>query len=77
MLRQRRPRAGTLPAMDHEAVDDIENLAVLKVQPLTALRTPKEIIDEAGGKDAYVTAVRDLEDALFRNGRRASSRPAS
>jgi type I restriction enzyme R subunit len=61
----------------NEGVDDIENLAVLKVQPLNALGTPKEIIDKFGGKDAYVTAVRDLEDALFRNGRRASDRPAS
>jgi type I restriction enzyme, R subunit len=61
----------------NEGVDDIENLAVLKVQPLTALGTPKEIIDKFGGKDAYVTAVRDLEDALFRNGRRSSDPPAS
>ncbi|MFO0682228.1 MAG: DEAD/DEAH box helicase family protein [Sandaracinus sp.] len=60
-----------------EGVDDIENLGVLKVQPLNALGTPKEIIDKFGGKDAYVRAVRELEEALFQNGRRTSDRPAS
>ncbi len=62
----------------NERVDDIEDLGVLKVQPLSALGTPRELIDAFGGKDAYVSAVRDLEDALFRNGgRRTSDRPAS
>jgi type I site-specific restriction endonuclease len=37
-----------------EGVDDIENLHVLKVQPLTALGTPVEIVKRFGGKDAYV-----------------------
>jgi type I restriction enzyme, R subunit len=49
----------------NENVDDIENIGVLKVQPLTTLGTPIEIIQRFGGKDAYLAAVRELEDALF------------
>ncbi len=46
-------------------MDDIENIGVLKVQPLTTLGTPVEIIQRFGGKDDYLRAVRDLEDELF------------
>ncbi len=49
----------------NEDVDDIENIGVLKVQPLTTLGTPVEIIQRFGGKDDYLKAVRDLEDELF------------
>lgn len=61
----------------NDGVDDIENMGVLKVQPLATLGTPKEIIDKFGGKDAYAKAVRDLEDELFRSPRSTSDRPAS
>ncbi len=46
-------------------MDDIENLQVLKVQPLTKFGTPIEIVKTFGGKDAYVEAVRELENALY------------
>ncbi|HTQ10653.1 MAG TPA: type I restriction-modification enzyme R subunit C-terminal domain-containing protein, partial [Fimbriimonadaceae bacterium] len=49
----------------NEDVDDIENIGVLKVQPLTTLGTPLEIIQRFGGKDDYLKAVRQLEDELF------------
>ena len=49
----------------NENVDDIENIGVLKVQPLTTLGTPMEIIQRFGGKDEYLKAVRELEDELF------------
>ncbi|MBK8170728.1 MAG: DEAD/DEAH box helicase family protein [Sandaracinaceae bacterium] len=61
----------------NEGVDDIENMGVLKVQPLTSLGTPTEIIQKFGGKDAYVKAIRELEEELFRQPRTASDRPAS
>ena len=32
---------------------------------VTGFGTPKEIIERFGGKDAYVKAVRELEDALY------------
>ena len=50
----------------NENVDDIENIGVLKVQPLTTLGTPIEIIQRFGSKDDYLKAVRDLEDELFK-----------
>jgi len=49
----------------NEDVDDIENIGVLKVQPLTTLGTPLELIQRFGTKDDYLKAVRDLEDELF------------
>ena len=49
----------------NENVDDIENIGVLKVQPLTALGTPMEIIERFGSRANYLKAVRELEDELF------------
>jgi type I restriction enzyme R subunit len=48
-----------------EGVDDIEDIQMLKVRPLTGFGTPTEIIQRFGGKDEYVKAVRELEDALY------------
>ncbi|MCK6524172.1 DEAD/DEAH box helicase family protein [Myxococcota bacterium] len=44
-----------------------DELAVLRVQPLSALGTPVEIVKQFGGRDAYVAAVRALEDELYRD----------
>ena len=49
----------------NEDVDDIENIRVLTVQPLTTLGTPIELIQRFGGRDEYLRAVRELEDELF------------
>jgi type I restriction enzyme R subunit len=38
-----------------EGVEDIADIAVLKVAPLTNLGTPLEIIQRFGGKDGYIT----------------------
>jgi type I restriction enzyme R subunit len=44
----------------------VESLEILKVDPLTAFGTPVEIVKLFGGKPAYLAAIRDLEDALYR-----------
>jgi type I restriction enzyme R subunit len=49
-----------------DGVEDIADLGVLKVAPLTALGTPKEIVDRFGGRDGYLKAVRELERELYR-----------
>jgi type I restriction enzyme R subunit len=49
-----------------EGVDDIEDIGILKVRPLTEHGTPVQIVQQFGGKDPYVKAVRDLEDELYR-----------
>ena len=48
-----------------EGLAPVEDLGVLRVQPLTALGTPVELIKAFGGKDAYLQAVQDLEEALY------------
>jgi type I restriction enzyme R subunit len=48
-----------------EGVDDIEDIQVLKVQPLTRFGTPVEIIQQFGGKEQYLRAVRELEGHLY------------
>ena len=46
-------------------ITSVESLEILKVDPLTALGTPVEIIGFFGGKPAYLAAIRDLETALY------------
>lgn len=43
----------------------VESLDILKVEPISGLGTPVEIIKLFGGKDAYLAAIRDLENALY------------
>jgi type I restriction enzyme R subunit len=38
---------------------------ILKVDPLTAFGTPMEIIKLFGDKATYLSAIRDLEAALY------------
>jgi type I restriction enzyme, R subunit len=49
-----------------EGVDDIEDIAILRVRPLTEQGTPVQIIQTFGGKEPYLQAVRELEDELYR-----------
>jgi type I restriction enzyme R subunit len=43
----------------------VESLEILKVDPLSSLGTPIEIIGVFGGKSAYLAAVSELEKALY------------
>ncbi len=43
----------------------VESLEILKVDPLSSLGTPIEIIGVFGGKSAYLAAVSELEAALY------------
>jgi hypothetical protein len=49
---------------------------VLKVQPLTGLGTPIEIVERFGGKEPYMKAVRELEDELYEADRGTQERMA-
>lgn len=55
-----------LAKFSDEGVDDIEDIAILKVRPLTQIGTPMQIVGEFGGKEPYLRAVHDLEDELYR-----------
>ncbi|MCA9251049.1 MAG: DEAD/DEAH box helicase family protein [Phycisphaerales bacterium] len=48
-----------------EGVEHIEDIDVLRVQPLSTLGTPLEIIKLFGGKAQYLEALRELEQHLY------------
>lgn len=50
-----------------EGIADIEDIDVLKVPPINKLGTPLELVRAFGGKKKYITAVRQLERALYAN----------
>ena len=49
----------------NQGIIAIEQMDVLKVQPLTEFGTPLEIIQMFGGKDQYLAALRELEKQLY------------
>ena len=46
-------------------VENIEDINVLKLDPFTKLGTPMQIVNIFGGKQQYLTAVQELEKALY------------
>ncbi len=46
-------------------IKSVESLEILKVDLFSTLGTPIEIIHAFGGKSAYLTAIRELESALY------------
>ena len=48
-----------------EGIETIESVNVLRVQPLDKFGTPVEITRLFGGAEAYQTAVKELESALY------------
>jgi type I restriction enzyme R subunit len=49
----------------NEGLVPVEDLSVLRVQPFSALGTPIELVRAFGGRDGYLAAVRELEQALY------------
>jgi len=49
-----------------EGVDNIEDIGILKVRPLTEHGSLLEILKQFGGKEPYQKAVQELEDELYR-----------
>jgi type I restriction enzyme, R subunit len=46
-------------------IASVESLEILKVDPLTGFGTPVEIVSLFGGKQDYLAAIAQLEDALY------------
>jgi type I restriction enzyme R subunit len=46
-------------------ITSVESLDILKVDPLSTLGTPVEIVNFFGGRPAYLAAIRELETALY------------
>ena len=47
-------------------IASVESLEILKVDPISTLGTPVEIVRLFGGKEGYLSAVRELESELYR-----------
>ena len=48
-----------------DGIENIESLSVLKVQPFDKFGSPLEIISLFGGKENYLNAIAELEEALY------------
>ena len=46
-------------------ITSVESLEILKVDPLSSLGTPVEIVGYFGGKPGYLAALKELETALY------------
>jgi type I restriction enzyme R subunit len=48
-----------------QGLDTIEKIDVLRLDPFTQIGTPIEIVKSFGGRDNYLSAVHELETALY------------
>ena len=48
-----------------EGLTSVEDLGVLRVQPLSDLGTPMELVRHFGGRNEYIAAVQELAEALY------------
>lgn len=46
-------------------IEQIEDITILKVQPINEFGTPLEIVRLFGGRGKYLKAIQDLEDAIY------------
>ena len=46
-------------------IEQIEDINVLRVQPINKFGTPVEIVNMFGGRDKFTSAIKDLETALY------------
>ncbi len=51
-----------------EGLEDLENINVLKVKPLTDLGSPWELVNAFGNKKKYQEAIKELENELYKTG---------
>jgi type I restriction enzyme R subunit len=48
-----------------EGIENIEDLAVLRIDPFNQMGTPSEIVQIFGGKEEYLHAIKELEHELY------------
>jgi type I restriction enzyme R subunit len=49
-----------------EGITNIESMEILRVNPFDEMGSPLEIINEFGGKEKYLSAIKDLENELYK-----------
>ena len=50
----------------NKGIENIENLAVLRIEPFNEIGTPAEIIKLFGGKKSYLRMIKELESELYK-----------
>ncbi len=58
--------AALLDKYASEGIENIEELAVLKIDPFIGMGTPSEIIGFFGSKEKYLKALKELEEEIYR-----------
>ncbi|MCF6149534.1 MAG: DEAD/DEAH box helicase family protein [Candidatus Kuenenia sp.] len=48
-----------------EGIENIEDLAVLRIEPFNQIGTPTEIVQIFGGRDQYLRIIEELENELY------------
>jgi type I restriction enzyme R subunit len=61
----RRVLDALLEKYEEAGIESIEDLTVLKLNPLSTLGSPKEIVGAFGGKQQYLEALQGLENRLY------------
>ncbi|MBC8458924.1 MAG: DEAD/DEAH box helicase family protein [Deltaproteobacteria bacterium] len=57
--------ASLLDKYADEGVENIEDMSVLRLQPINQHGTPIEIVNSFGGREKYLEALKELEDQLY------------
>lgn len=52
----------------NQGITEIVNMGVLRLDPFMKLGKPTKIVSYFGGKEGYINAVADLQDAIYNNG---------
>lgn len=52
----------------NQGITEIVNMGVLRLDPFIKLGKPTKIVDYFGGKEGYISAVADLQNAIYNNG---------
>jgi len=58
--------ASLLDKYADEGVENMEDINILKLQPINQHGTPIEIVKSFGGKDKYFEALKELEDEIYK-----------
>ena len=48
-----------------EGIENVEDLAVLRIGPFNEIGTPAEIVKLFGGKNGYLKMIKELESQLY------------
>ena len=51
----------------NQGIQEISNVDVLKLDPFDKFGKPSKIIKEFGGRDMYIHAIMDLQNAIYAN----------